>query len=80
MVREEGMTRFARDFVPNLRFAHLRSQARFVEPFGVLVPPLGSFAGDFALFESGTASGEKWCARRDSNPRPTGCKPVALTN
>ena len=45
------MTRFARDFVPNLRFAHLRSQARFVEPFGVLVPPMGSFAGKLALFE-----------------------------
>ena len=32
------------------------------------------------LLDAAALRGRGWCARRDSNPRPTGSKPVALSN
>ena len=44
--------------------------------------PEDTFDGDYGrlLAAAYERTGKGWCARRESNPRPTGSKPVALSN
>jgi hypothetical protein len=46
------------------------------------IGPEDTFDGDYGRLLDWAAknAGKEWCARRDSNPRPTGSKPAALSN